>query len=31
MEITELPATPAGTIPAGVDIIIRVRRAPAAT
>ena len=31
MEITELPVTPAGTIAAGVDIIIRVRRAPAAT
>ena len=31
MEITQLPVTPAGTIAAGVDIIIRVRRAPAAT
>ncbi|MGD8629119.1 MAG: Fur family transcriptional regulator [Gammaproteobacteria bacterium] len=31
MEITELPVTPAGTVAAGVDIIIRVRRAPAAT
>ena len=31
MEITTLPETPAGTVTAGVDIIIRVRRAPAAT
>ena len=31
MEITELPVMPAGTIAAGIDIIIRVRRAPAAT
>jgi Fur family iron response transcriptional regulator len=30
MEITELPVTPAGTVAAGVDIIIRVRRDPAA-
>ena len=31
MEITELPVMPAGTIAAGIDIIIRVRRAPATT
>jgi len=31
MEITTLPDMPAGTVAAGVDIIIRVRRAPAAT
>jgi Fur family iron response transcriptional regulator len=31
MEVTTLPETPAGTVTAGVDIIIRVRRAPAAT
>jgi len=31
MEITTPPDMPAGTVAAGVDIIIRVRRAPAAT
>jgi Fur family iron response transcriptional regulator len=31
MEITGLPTMPAGTVAAGVDIIIRVRRAAAAT
>jgi len=31
MEITTLPVMPRGTVAAGVDIIIRVRRAPAAT
>jgi Fur family iron response transcriptional regulator len=31
MEVTRLPETPAGTVTAGVDIIIRVRRAPVAT
>ena len=31
MEITTLPDMPAGTVAAGVDIIIRVRRAAAAT
>jgi Fur family iron response transcriptional regulator len=31
MEITTLPEMPAGTVAAGVDIIIRVRRPPAAT
>jgi Fur family iron response transcriptional regulator len=31
MEISTLPEMPAGTIAAGVDIIIRVRREPAAT
>ena len=31
MEITTLPDMPSGTVAAGVDIIIRVRRAPSAT
>jgi Fur family iron response transcriptional regulator len=31
MELAELPDMPDGTVAAGVDIIIRVRRAPAAT
>ncbi len=31
MKITTLPEMPAGTVAAGVDIIIRVRRTPAAT
>ena len=31
MEIAALPEMPAGTVAAGVDIIIRVRREPAAT
>jgi Fur family iron response transcriptional regulator len=31
MEITTLPEMPAGTVAEGVDIIIRVRRTPAAT
>jgi Fur family iron response transcriptional regulator len=30
MEITTLPEMPAGTVAAGVDIIVRVRREPAA-
>jgi Fur family iron response transcriptional regulator len=31
MKITRLPEVPAGTVNAGVDIIIRIRQAPAAT